>query len=374
MNLPSLGRALCGIVAALALLQQPTRAETPACVAPLLAYAGTEGAGLHALRVCDGALQDLGAVADVARPRWLLAHGATLYVASDPAGAEGQVLAFGIDRASAALQPLNAVGSGGAGATHLALDAASQTLLAANFSAGSVASFAVEDDGRVGARVSLLQAMGSGPHKRQASAHAHGAAFDPTGRFVLVPDLGADRVFVYGFDRTRHALQADPPRALALPPGSGPRRAVFGRDGRHVHVLNELSAEIVTLGWTAGARLAPQQTLALNGEGFQGTRSASELLLSADGRFAYAADRGEGALRVYGIDADSGRLSPLQSLPSGGDAPWALAIDASGRWLLVANLRSRRIHLFRIDPASGRLSDTGQSVEMPGPLSLAFVN
>lgn len=352
------------------------------CAQAALAYVGTEGGGIRALRVdaCAGRLANIGPVADVPKPRWLLTHPTlpVVYAADDGGAQEGRVIAYAVDRASGALGRIDEVGAGGAGTTYLGLDADAKRLLAANFGAGSVSSISVNADGSLGTRVSTLKDTGSGPHRRQAGAHAHQATVDPSGRYALVADMGADRVFVYGFDRATGALSADDAanmRAFATAPGSGPRRAVFGADGRFVYVLAELSAEVLTLRWDAASgRLTQVQSLATSSAGFQGAKSTSEIAVSRDGRFVYVADRGEGALVVYRVDPKAGTLTWLQRLPSGGQAPWAFAIDPSGRWMLVANYRSNQVNLFHIDPGTGRLADTAQSLEAPGPLSATFVN
>lgn len=346
-----------------------------ACRPDGLAYVGTDGSALRALRVdtCAGRLALVGPVADVAKPRWTVSHPTQpiLYAALDA----GRVAAFAVDRASGALLPLNDAPAGGTGTTHLYLDAPSMTMLVANFSSGSASTLAVQADGHLGERVSTLQATGSGPHRRQASPHAHGLAVAPDGRFALVADMGADRVFVYGLDRATHALQADTAgRSFATPAGSGPRRAVFGAGGRVVYVLNELSAEIMTLRWDGAAgRLTPLQTLPVSTPEFQGAKSTSEIELSPDGRHVYVGNRGENLLTVYRADPGTGELSLVHRLPSGGDGLWHFDLDPTGRWLLVANYRSNRITLFAVDPATGRLADTGQSVESPAPVSVSFL-
>jgi len=73
------------------------------------------------------------------------------------------------------------------------------------------------------------------------------------------------------------------------------------------------------------------------------------------------------------VNPGSGELSLLQHMPSGGELPWALALQPQGRWLLVANQRSHSIKLFGVDPDSGRLFDTGQSTALQSPVSLAFL-
>jgi 6-phosphogluconolactonase len=347
-----------------------------------LVYVGTDTTQLRALRLdaCAGRLSMIGPVADVAKPRWTVAHPKLpiLYAAVDGSGKEGSVVAYAVDRDSGALTKMGEVPAGGGGTTHLSLDAPSSTLLASNFMGGSVTSIALNEDGSLGARVSTIQATGSGPHRRQSRPHAHGSAVDPSGKFALVADMGADRVFVYGFDRGGRALSGDAAaqsRSFQSPPGSGPRRAVFGPSGHYVYVLNELTAEIVTLRWDAQhARLSQVQVLQASTPGFKGNKSVSEIALSRDGRFVYVGNRGESTLQVYGVNAETGELTLVQRTRSGGDGPWHFEIHASGKWMLVANYRSNTVNLFSIDAGSGMLTDTSESIDTPSPVSVGFMN
>jgi 6-phosphogluconolactonase len=346
-----------------------------------LVYVGTQGRQLSVMRFdpSTGKLAMVGPVAEGLRPTWTVAHPRlpVLYAVNDENTKEGSVTAFAVDRATGALTRVNEASTGGNGATHLWFDAASSTLLAANFAGGSASSIAVNQDGSVGGLVSTIKASGSGPHRRQAGPHAHSVAIDPSGRYALVPDLGADRVFVYGFDRATRAISPDdasPPRSYAAPAGSGPRHLAFGQSGRYVYVLNELTAEIVTLRWDAQqGRLTPVQSLQTSSPEFTGPKSGAEIAVSADGRFVYAEDRGEGTLVVYSVNAESGELTLVQRAPTGGEVAWGFAIHPSGKWLLVAHQRSGKVNVFSVDPASGKVADTGHAVDTPTPVSLTFV-
>ena len=370
----------CGLLlAAGALLGGCATPPAAGCSPATLAYVGTDGGQLQALRLdaCAGRLTDLGAVAQLTKPRWAVANPGLpmLYVADDIAGKDGSVVAFAVNRGSGALTKINEADAGGIGTTHLWLDAPSSTLIAANFFSGSATTLPLAADGSVGAVASTVKETGSGPNKRQTKAHAHGIALDPTGRWALVSDLGADRVFVYGFDRATRALAPDDaanPHAFAVPPGSGPHHAAFAPDGRFVYVLDELAADIQSLRWDArDARLTLVQSQPISSADFKGAKSGAELATSRDGRFVYVEDRGESTLLVYRANADTGELTLAQRVPSGGDKPWAFAIDPSDRWMLVAN--GAKVSLFKIDPASGALSDSGQSVASATPLSIAFM-
>lgn len=346
-----------------------------------LVYVGMQERQIRALRFdpATGALTALGAVAEGLRSTWTLAHPTlpVLYAVDDDNTREGSVTAFAVDRATGALTRLNEVASGGSGTTYLSLDAPSMTLLAANFGGGSSSSIALQRDGRLGARVSTIRETGSGPHRRQTSAHAHGIVVDPSGRYALVSDLGADRIFIYSFERATHEMSRDdsanPPPFVAAP-GSGPRHIAFAPDGRMAYLLNELTAEIVALRWNAAqGALTLVQSQPISSASFEGVKSGAEVATSHDGRFVYVADRGENTLLTYRVQPDSGALTLVQRVASGGERPWHFAIHASGQWMLVANQRSGKVNVFRIDPASGKLADTGHAADIPSPVSLTFV-
>jgi 6-phosphogluconolactonase len=342
-------------------------------------YVGTQGNELRAVHF-DAATGALGAprtVAEGLRPTWTLAHPQlpVLYTTDDQQGKEGRVVAFAVERASGALRRLNDVVSGGGGSTYLWLDAPSSTMLVANYGGGSLSSIGVQADGSLGALVSTIKATGSGPHKRQASPHAHAVTVDPSGQYALVPDLGADRVFVYPLERATHTLSADDAgRSWLAPAGTGPRHLVISADGRYVYVVSELTAEVITLRWDAQTgRLTHVRSQPISSEGFSGTRSAAEITRSPDGRFLYIEDRGEGTLVVYRIDAATGELGFVQRLASGGDNPWGMEVHPSGRWLLITHQRSGSVNVFRIDPATGQLSATSESVAVAAAVSLAII-
>jgi len=346
-----------------------------------LVYVGTQKSQIDALRLdpSTGKLTAIGPVAQGPKSTWVAVHPhlPILYAVDDDNAREGSITAYTVDRATGALTRLNAVPAGGNGSTYLGWDLPSMTLFSANYASGSVSSITVNGDGSLGSLVSTIKETGSGPNRRQASAHAHSAAVDPSGQYALVPDLGADRVFVYGFDRATHALSsgdAASSRSFVAPPGSGPRHIAFGMNGQFVYLLTELSAELMVLRWDASqGHLTLVQSVQTTSPEFQGTKSGAELATSGDGRFVYVENRGENALVVYHVDPKSGELSLVQRTSAGGERPWGFGIDPSGKWLLVANQQSGTVNAFSIDPVSGMLSNSGQSAEEPTPVSVTFV-
>ena len=64
------------------------------------------------------------------------------------------------DQKSVALDFLNSTASGDGGAAHLALDHTGRMLVSAQYGGGSVAVYAIEKDGRLGARTQLIEHSG----------------------------------------------------------------------------------------------------------------------------------------------------------------------------------------------------------------------
>ena len=79
-------------------------------------------------------------------------------------------------------------------------------LIVANYGSGSVAAFALRENGEIGASTALVQHHGSSTDpKRQRGPHAHGVTLSADNRFVFVPDLGLDKTFQLP-DRSREGF------------------------------------------------------------------------------------------------------------------------------------------------------------------------
>lgn len=371
LPLPTRRLALGGALATL-----PAMALAAPKRAGALVYIGMHGNQIHAARFdgASGKLTAIGPVAEGLRPTWAVAHpGLPVVYFTDEAGndgsAPGGVVAFRVDAASGALTRLGDTRTGGGGTTHLSFDGRSGALLTANYGGGSVSSVRLGVDGRPAALVDTVKTTGSGPHRRQAGPHPHATLADRRGRFIMVPDLGADRVFLIPFNRKAQAfgpLEANAAHHYVLPPGSGPRHLAAHPAGRAIYLINELTADIHVLAFDRG-RLVKRQAVSLNDEGFTGQSSGGEIAVSADGRFVYASNRGDNTLVVHAVDRRTGQLSRIQKISSGGAKPWHFALHPAG-WLLVANRDANLLQVFRADRRSGQLAVAGESFQTPAPV------
>ena len=325
----------------------------------------------------DGSFGPASVVASIERPTWLAVDPArpVLYTVSETGNdgvAHGKVFSLRIAPDTGALDPVGSVDSGGGGPTHLALDARSNTLLVANYGTGHVASLEVGADGKLAGPASVVGDEGSGPTPRQRGPHAHGVTLDPSRRFVLVPDLGADRVFVYRVDAATRKLTPAATPFLQLPPGTGPRHLVFGADGRTAYLVAELTGDVHVAAWDARTgTLRVVQTVSTLSPGYQGKVSAGEIVVAPGGKYVYVSNRGDDTIVAYRVARGTGRLAEQQRIAAGGTAPWHLAMSPDGRWLLAANEASSELASFRVG-ADGRLAATSYRLDVPKPVSAVF--
>jgi 6-phosphogluconolactonase len=340
----------------------------------------TQGIYATCLDTKTGNLKMLGVASDVNRSSSLLADPARpiLYSVGLPGQdirAEGNIFSFTIAPASGILQSIDKVGSGGGDPTDLAIEEKSHTLFVANHSGGKVTALPLRPDGGLDAVISSQTQVGSGPNPRQSASQPHGVAVDPTGRYLMAADFGADRLFIYHFDPATRTLSPASPAFEVLAPGSGPRHLTFHPNGRLAFLITELSAEILSYKWDAATgHLQPAQTTPLYPSTYSGTKSGSGILVSRDGRFLYASLRGDqDSVIVFKVDPQQGTLTELQRLPTGGKAPWDFAIDPTGRWLLIANVASNTVSVLKIDPKTGLLTATDHPLSMLQPDSIAFI-
>lgn len=340
---------------------------------------GPQGIYLARLDNRTGQLSHLGFGLELDRADYLLTHPklAVIYSVAASAGgsrANSEVYSLAVDARSGMLRVINKVDAGGLDATALAFDAPSNTLFSAAHDSGDVTALPVRPDGSLETTAAAQKEVGSGPDRRQHSAAPHSLVMDPTHKYLLVADFGADRVFVYKFNGATRALMPAQIPFEVLPAGSGPRHLVFHPNGRFFFLDTELTAELRSYRWDSKqARMRLVQSVAAYPAASSGEKSGGDIALSRDGRFVYLSLRGDqDSLVVYAVNSETGTFREIQRLSAQGSAPWSVGIDPTGRWLLVANQGSGSVVVFQVDQSTGKLTTTNQSLTVPKASAITF--
>jgi 6-phosphogluconolactonase (cycloisomerase 2 family) len=204
--------------------------------------------------------------------------------------------------------------------------------------------------------------------------HAHMIRADLSGRFVLHVDIGLDKIFVWKFDEKNGVLSPNDPASVLLPPGDGPRHFSFHPNGRWLYSLQEEASNIVLFDDDrATGQLAPRQTVSTLPPGFAGSSFASEILVSADGKFVYAGNRLHDSISVFSV-GPNGSLTFVGEEWTRGDYPRSFNFEPSGRFLYSCNQRDDNIAIFNVNRETGRLSFTGSYAPAGNPSSIVFLD
>lgn len=319
---------------------------------------GGAGIGSASYDPATGRITGSGTLTGAPDPSYLAVHpdGRTLYAVDERQ--DGAVTAVRLaDR-----RVLGSRGTGGAGPCHLSVHPSGRWLLSANYGSGSVAVHPVDPSGALGERTDLVTHTSPPPGPGQQGPHAHQFVTSPDGGHVLAVDLGTDTVYSYRLDQARGTL-AEVAQAHTRP-GAGPRHLTFHPGGRYAYLANEVDDTVAVCGYDpASGRLTigePQPT-----GSDSGTNYPAQFVVTADGRYAFLANRGHNSLARYAIEADGARLRLLGTVPVGGDFPRQIALSPDGGLLFAANQRSGTVTVFHVDRSDGGLRSAGEPFTSP---------
>jgi 6-phosphogluconolactonase len=155
----------------------------------------------------------------------------------------------------------------------------------------------------------------------------------------------------------------------------------WARGNRFVYLLNELTATVTTLALDGTTGLlsevasasalppdsklgpgAPRGAVGVAGVPPRDTSNdiwASDLHLTPNGKFLYAAERTSNTIGGFSVDASTGKLTYLGSTPTE-KQPRGFSIDPTGRFVVVSGEKSDTISSYAIDASSGALKPIGK--------------
>jgi 6-phosphogluconolactonase len=344
---------------------------------------GSKGIYVAHFNTATGELTEPQLAAEAGSPGFLAIHPSKkfLYASTEitlPDGKKGGgISSFSIDKSTGKLTLINQASAVGNGPCHVNVDKTGKLATLANYGSGSVASYAIKDDGSVSEAASFFQHEGSSVDpKRQAGPHAHSVNFSPDNRFAFACDLGLDKVLIYKIDPATGKMTPNDPPFAKTPAGGGPRHLAFHPNGKFVFVNNEMAMSETVFAYDAEkGTLTEIQTLSTLPEADRGKPgySTAETVVHPNGRFVYVSNRTHDSIAVFACDPATGKLTPLQYVPAEGEVPRNICLDPTGKWLIAAHQNSGTAALFKVDQDSGKLTYTGTKVTVPGSICVRFL-
>jgi 6-phosphogluconolactonase len=368
------------------------------------------GQGIYLFRLDPfGRLTQVKVAAPISNPSWIAIHPNKKYmyavneISNFNGGTSGSVTALSIDSAGN-LTVLNVVSSQGGGPAHLSVDPIGEFVFVANYGGGSFAVLPINSDGSLANFSDVHLDTGSlGPMKAtnappgsfaisgHDAPHAHMIQSDPAGKYVFGTDLGQDRIYSWLLNRSTGKLIPNTPAYFPVPPGDGPRHFAFHPNGLFFYSIQEEASTLEFFTYNAATGvLTEQQIISTLPPGFVGTNFTSEVRVSQNGRYVYAANRLHDTIAVFSV-GPTGRLTRVGEASTLGDYPRSFTIDPTGNYLISCNQRSDALTTFRVLPGifplepistagpevlsfSGGLEFTGNYTPVGSPAVVAFLN
>ena len=272
-------------------------------------------------------------------------------------------VSYTIDRATGALK-LVAKAPLAESLPYISIDKSGRWLLGASYGGHKVTVNPIGTDGKVGKELQVIP----------TALNAHAILTDKSNQYAFVPHLGSDQVFQFRFDARTGKLSSNTPATVQMKSKTGPRHLAFSNDNKFVYLLNELTAVVTTLALDQKTGLLTQvsEASALPGDsklqpgaprvptGTSGGPArdvsndiwASDLHLTPDGKFLYAAERTGSSIGAFSVDTATGKLTFLSSTAVE-KQPRGFRIHPSGKFLVVSGQQSSTISVYAIEANGG---------------------
>ena len=329
----------------------------------------SEGIYVYQLDSISGALSRICTVGNVLNPSYitLSPNGKYLYASTEskiPTG--GKLSSFEFDIQNKTLRFINSQPSGGENPVYLTVHENGKWLVNANYTGGSVSVYPLAKNGAIWPFVqNFFYPEGSINKNRQEGSHVHSAVFSPDFDYVFLPDLGSDKIRCYHFNSDKNAPLEDAEKPFTkTTPGSGPRHLSFNPEGTFAYCIEELTGTLTAYRYQKG-KLNRIQRTPTHIKSYKGDFASSEVHISPDGKFLYAANRGEeNNIAIFKI-LRNGTLKVVGYQSSLGNHPRVFALSEDGMFLVATNLNSGNVFVFKRNSKTGLLNQIGQEVRIP---------
>jgi len=330
----------------------------------------SQGIYTYDIDMQTGTFKQKSVITGISNPSYLAVTPDRKFVYSVNESPDGSAVnAFSFDKKLGKLSKLNSSLTQSGGPCYISV--ADKHVFTANYGGGSISVFGREADGSLTDVLQLIQHSGKSINtERQNEPHVHQVILSPDKKYVVTSDLGTDHVTVYKYNPDSKTEILVPFDTLAAKPGSGPRHAVFSKDGKRLYLVHEIDGTVSVLEMNDGKLALIQETTVDYKAGT--VNRGADIHLSSDEKFLYVTNRGNANNITCFSVAKDGKLTFKQQVSTGGDGPRNFAITPDGQYVFVAHQFTDNIVIFKRDKKSGELTDTGKRIEVGAPVCQVF--
>ncbi|KAI5812793.1 Lactonase, 7-bladed beta-propeller-domain-containing protein [Pyronema omphalodes] len=339
-------------------------------------YIGTGNDSIHtaAFDPLTGDIRLLSSISGVGQASWQQpSHsGKTLY-SIDEAGGRFEVFNIHSDGSLSRQQQLPTI----TGAVSIAISKDDKEIFLAHYMGNAVSYLTVDTTGTVTLSKNWTFTAPPGPKQpNQDKPHPHQVLYDPSGKWVIVPDLGADLLRVFNSQGETQQIK--------MPPGSGPRHGVFWEG--FYYLVSELVSTVTVFKVESTEKkflLRELQTIPTLPDGMRKNAAAAEILVTQDGGFVYVSNRWEemfkdgNAITGFVRNQTTGMLAPMtpqQYFPSMVRTPRHVALwPGKGEGYFFAEGQDGGgVVVFKRDQKTGAIMNAESSLQVVQPMCITW--
>jgi 6-phosphogluconolactonase len=338
----------------------------------------SEGIYVYRFNLATGEANPVSVASGVSNPSYIAISPSRKYVyaVNENGGKQpGEVSAFAFDKKTGKLSFINKQHSGGDSPCYVSVDISGKWVVVGNYTGGNLSALPVNANGSLEPSAQLIQHTGiSADKNRQEKAHVHATIFSPDYKYLVVPDLGMDKVMCYRFNAAqKKPLMLTPTTIVSVPPGNGPRHVDFHPSGKYMYLIEEMSGTVAAYKYNSG-KISLIERTSSHPKDFSGEKGSADIHVSPDGKFLYASNRGDANnIAIFSIDIATGKLHGVGYQSVLGKTPRNFMITPNGKYLLVANQQSDNIVIFKRDSQTGLLTEAGTQINIPNPVCLKMI-
>lgn len=311
-------------------------------------YGSSYGIHIYDVDVEEGTFTER-KVVPVNNSSWVCrsANGKFLYSIADEGVAVFDILPDGD------LKKINQIDIEGMRGCYLSVDKPGKHLFVAGYHDGKVTLVHTHHDGRLGSVKDGIFHRGTGSvAERNFRPHVSCVVPTPDDRFLCAVDNGIDQIKIYKVTDKEKLKEVS---VIHCPRESGPKRILFGQDGRTAYVLYELSNIVAVYRYSIAEKgglpvFERVQMLSTTSDDIDHAHdAASGLCMREDGKYLFTSTAGDDTVAMYRVDQKTGLLEKKFALPISGEYPKNISLFPDGKHIVCVNNESNSITIFAID-------------------------
>lgn len=234
------------------------------------------------------------------------------------------------------------------GACYLSLDNENRHLLGVSYGNGRLNVYPLDDQGIPGKAITTVD---------EGKREAHCVLLPPDGRNIYIPYVKGNLALLqYAYDGKTGKITPLEPKDAKPPLGSGPRHMAYHPTLPMVYFSNEQGIGLSSYRREANGQLKVEQDISILPPGMSKIGlSASDLLITPDGRYLFAGLRGHrqefDRISRYRVLEDG--KAEFLGLTEADKIPWGLTLSPDGKFLLVSATVGASLSAYRISPDGG---------------------